>query len=370
MNRVSLFLTATALLLANMGCSSQKPAASAAPEIARNIAIVQASASSIPDALIAVGTVRAAETSQISAQMMGNVLAVNVREGDMVKQGQVLVTIDPAQAQAMLERSQAALNAAQHEVAAAQSQKTLADSTLQRYDTLFQRKSVSPQEFDEVKARAQSAGAAVEAAQAGQAQAKAAVAQAQSAFGYTRLRAPFDGFVTERRVDPGALASPGMPLLTLESTGRLRLEASVDETDLRFVRIGDGIPVTLDAYPDQKLSGRVSQIVPAADPGSRSFLVKIELPSSSTIRSGLFGRAQFSRGERNALVIPQTAVVAHGSLKGVFVIGQDKVASLRYVTLGNSVHDQVEVLSGLAANESIVLAPADRELGGKRIEVQ
>ena len=221
-----------------------------------------------------------------------------------------------------------------------------------------------------MKARAESAGAAVEAAQAGQAQAKAAVAQAQSAFGYSKLRAPFDGVVTERRVDPGALASPGMPLLTIESSGRLRLEATVDESDLRFVHVGEIVPVTLDAYPDQKLSGRVSQIVPAADPASRTFLLKIELPSSTLLRSGLFGRAQFSRGERKALIIPRTAVIERGSIKGVFVVDQDKIASLRYVTLGGPLGDRVEVLSGLSPSESIVLSPADRDLGGKRIEVQ
>jgi len=370
MKQTVLVLMLALLILVTFSCSSPKQASSAAPETVSNVAVFHTVNSTIPDELVAVGTVRAGETSQVSAQMMGNVVAVSVREGDTVKRGQVLATIDPAQPQAALERAQAGFAAAQHEVAVAQSQKALAESTLKRYDTLFQRKSVSPQEFDEVKARAQSAGAAAEVAKSAETQARAAVAQAQSSFGYTKIRAPFDGLVTERRVDPGALASPGMPLLTIESTGHLRLEANVNETDLHFVRTGEAVPVTLDAYPDQKLSGKVSQIVPAADPGSRTFLVKIELPSSNVIRSGLFGRAHFSRGERNALVIPQTAVIERGSLKGVFIVGQDKIASLRYVTLGGQIGDRVEVLSGLTPNEAIVFSPADRELGGKRIEVQ
>ena len=362
--------TLVALLLIISACSSEQKPAVQPPENAGKVAVYQATSDKVPDALEVVGTVRAAESSPISAQMMGNVVAVNVREGDLVKRGQILVAIDPSQAQAGLDRAQAGLSAAQHEVAAAQTQKALADSTLKRYETLFNRKSVSPQEFDEVKARAQAAGAAAESAQAAQSQAKAAVAQAQSGFAYTKIRAPFDGVVTERRVDPGALASPGMPLLTVESTGHFRLEANIDEANLHFVRGGETVPVTLDAYSDQSLSGRVSQIVPAADAASRTFLVKIELPPSPVARSGLFGRAQFPRGQRDALVIPRTAVVERGSLKGVFVIDQDKIASLRYVTLGAPIGDRVEVLSGLTPNERLVLSPGERALGGKRVEVQ
>ncbi len=370
MKKYALLVSVMSLMIASVACSSDKKADSSTPETVSNVAVYQATSSKIPDVLSVVGTVRATENAVLAAQTMGNVIAVNVREGDMVKQGQVLASIDPAQAQAALERAQAGLNAAQHELAAAQSQKSLADSTLARYETLYQKKSVSPQEFDEVKARAQAATAAAEAAQAGQAQAKAAVAQAQAAFGYTKIRAPFDGVITERKVDPGALASPGTPLLTIETTGHFRLEANLDEANLRYVRTGEAINVTLDAYPDQSLAGKVTQIVPAADPMSRTFLVKIDLPSSPVLRSGLFGRAQFSRGERSALVLPRTAVVDRGSLKGIFIVGQDKIASLRYVTLGPVAGEKVEVLSGLAPNETVVLSPGDKDLGGKKIEVR
>jgi RND family efflux transporter MFP subunit len=370
MKRILLLITALTLLIVAFGCSSDKSATSQAPENAGTVSVFQTANTTVPDELAAVGTVRAADVAQLSAQMMGNVTAVNVHEGDAVRRGEVLVTIDQAQPRAALERAQAALTAAQHEVAAAQSQKDLAEATLKRYETLYQRKSVSPQEFDEVKTRAQSAAANAEAAQAAQAQAKAAVAQAQSAFGYTTIRAPFDGLVTERKVDPGALAAPGMPLLTVESTKQFRLEATVDEASLRFVHMGQTVPVTLDAYPDPPLQGKVTQIVPSADPASRTFLVKIELPRSPVIRSGLFGRAHFPRGQRSALVIPETAVVDRGAMKAVFVVGHDKIASLRYVTVGSPIGDRVEVLSGLAPNESVVLSPGERELGGKRVEVR
>lgn len=368
MNKV--LLISLSSLLVTIGCGSQKPSATSAPETVRGMSVYRTATSRVPDVISAVGTVRAAETSQISAQMMGNVVAVNVREGDVVKQGQILATIDPAQAQASLDRAQAALAATQHEAAAAQTELTLTEATLKRYDTLFQRKSVSPQEYDEIKARYQSASAREEGARAGQSQAKAAVAQAQAAFGYTKLRAPFNGVVTERRADPGVLAAPGMPLLTVEASGRYRLEATVDEADLRFVHLGESVPVTLDAYPDQSLSGKVTQIFPSAASDTRTFVVKIELPANRELRSGLFGRASFSRGERQSLLIPHTSVVELGGLKGVYVVGSEQIASLRYITVGETIGDRLEVLSGLNANESIVVSPAGQELGGKRVEVR
>lgn len=357
-------------ILAATGCSSSKAKQQPTqPETVRGLVIYTAENTRVPDFITAVGTVRAAETAQISAQTMGNVISVNVREGDAVTRGQILAAIDPLQAQAGLDRAQAALSAVQHEVAAAQTERSLTESTLKRFETLYQRKSVSPQEYDEVKARYQGALARAEAAQAGEAQARAAVSQATTTLGYTRLRAPFNGVITERKVDPGVLASPGIPLLAIDAIGRFRLEVTVDEANLRYVHIGESIPVTLDAYPDQRLAGRVTQIVPAADPNTRTFLVKIELPSNAVLRSGLFGRASFSRGERDSLAIPRTAVVDRGALKAVYVLDNGQVASLRYVTLSDTSTDHVEVLSGLDVNETIVLSPGDREIAGKRIEV-
>ncbi|HET8666888.1 MAG TPA: efflux RND transporter periplasmic adaptor subunit, partial [Terriglobales bacterium] len=324
----------------------------------------------IPDAIESVGSVHAAESAQLSAQMMGNIVAVNVHEGDRVRRGQVLAVIDASQPQAALERAQAGVSAAEHEAAAAESDFGLAESTLRRYEDLYSKKSVSPQEFDEIKARAQGASARREMARSGQAQAKAALAQARTAFEYTRVRAPFDGVVTERKVDPGALAAPGMPLLTVEGSGRYRLEANVDETSLRDVRMGESVRVAIDALGgDQSpLEGKVVQIVPAAEVASRSFVVKVELPTTANLHSGLFGRAYFPRGTRESLLVPESAVIERGQLQGVYVLGQDNIANLRYVTLGKHAADrQVEVLSGLMPGETLVRDPGQRDLAGKRI---
>jgi RND family efflux transporter MFP subunit len=364
--KLLLILSFAAFLTA---CNDTKTV-SAAPETVSGVQVGIVEGQPVPDVAESVGTVHAAESAEVSAQMMGNILSINVREGDIVRRGQLLVVLDDAQPRAGLDRSQAAMTAADHEAQAAESEHALAQSTLKRFDMLYERKSVSPQEYEEVKTRALSAAARRDMAHAAQGQAKAAISQAQTVLEYTRVRAPFDGVVTERRMDPGALASPGMPIVTVESGGRFRLEAELDEQNLALARIGESVPVKIDALGTTALAGKIIQIVPAAHAASRSFTVKIELPQSLQLRSGLFGRAEFSRGLRNVLVIPATSVINRGQMQSVYVVGSDGLASLRYVTLGAGRDGGIEVLSGLTAGDRIVLTPGERDLGGKKIEAR
>jgi RND family efflux transporter MFP subunit len=350
------------------GCSSERAATPPSPETVRHVSVLPAQRADVPDLLEAVGTVRAAETSQLASQMMGNIVEVRAHEGDRVRRGQVLAVIDDAQPRAAVDRATAAESAAEQEVTASDSDLTLAQSTLQRYQNLYNKKSVSPQEFDEVKARCQAALAHRDRTRAGPAQAKAALAQARTSLSYTRILAPFDGVITEKKADPGTLASPGLPIFTIEGLGHYRLESTVNENDLRYVQMREQVPVVVDALENTQLKGKVAQIVPAADPGSRSFLVKIDLPADARLRSGLFGRAQFSRGKRPSLLIPQTAVVARGQLQGVYVLDPSKIANLRYITLGKTTGGEVEVLAGLQEGERLVANPAGLDLNGKRIE--
>ncbi len=361
-------LMLTALTATLVGCSSERETVNAASEIVSNVSVISAQAATVPDMVEAVGTIRAAETSQLAAQMMGNIIEIRVREGDRVQRGQVLAVIDDAQPRAALDRATAADLAAQQEIAAAQSDFTLADSTFKRYQTLYEKKSVSPQEFDEVKARYQAAQARREMAGAEQAQAKAALQQARTSLAYTHVVAPFDGLVTDKKADVGTLASPGMPIFTIEDLRRYRLEATVNETDLRYVHQGQQWSVSVDALGDRQLKGKVVEIVPAADAGSRSFLVKVELPSDPALRSGLFGRVQFTRGDRTVLLIPHDSVVERGQLQGIYVLDQNRIAALRYITLGKPSAGQVEVLAGLQAGEMLVADPDGRELSGKKIQ--
>jgi len=368
-NRTLTFILSLILMAGDFsGCSSERQLQTSAPETVHNLSVLAIHQTNIPDLLEVVGTVRAAQTSQPASQVMGNIVDIRVHEGDHVKHGQVLALIDDAQMRAAVDRAIAADAEAQQAIAAAESSLVLAESTLKRYQNLYDRKSVSPQEFDEVKARYQDALARRDMTRAGQAQAKAALAQARTSLDYARILAPFDGVITEKKVDVGALASPGMPLFTIEDLHRYRLEVAVNEGDLRYVRNGQEVPVAVDALDDAQIKGEVVQIVPAADPASRSFLVKVELPSDSRLRSGLFGRAHFVRGERQSVLIPQTALVARGQLQGVYVLDNNHMASLRYVTVGKSSGAQVEVLAGVQDGERLVAKPGELELSGKRVE--
>ena len=278
------------------GCGDRRRAESASPETLNGISVIVAQKTTVPDWLQVVGTVRATQTSQVSSQMMGTIIEIRAQEGDRVRRGQMLAMIDDAQPGSAVNQALAALDAAREEISAADSMLVLAEATLKRYQQLYDKKSVSPQEFDEVKARYQSAAARRDMAQAQQQQANAALVQARTTLGYTQIRAPFAGIVTEKSAQAGTLASPGMPIFTIENTQNYRLEIPVDESDIRLIHAREPAAVTIDALGDRNLPGRVVQIVPAADPASRSFLVKIDLPADGLLRSGLFGRAPFARG--------------------------------------------------------------------------
>jgi RND family efflux transporter MFP subunit len=221
-----------------------------------------------------------------------------------------------------------------------------------------------------MKTRLAAAKARRDAAYAGRAQAEAGVSSASTAMSFTKVRAPFDGLVIARLAEPGAMASPGMPLLTVEDPSHFRLEATVDESKIGAVRLGEAVPVIVDALGDQPVEGKVTQIVPAADPGSRTFTVKIDLPANPQMRTGLFGRARFERGQHEAISVPKIAILSRGQLQAVYVVGSDRLVSLRYVTLGPTSADLVEVLSGLQSGDRIVAQPGDRDLSGKQVEGQ
>lgn len=127
------------------------------------------------------------------------------------------------------------------------------------------------------------------------------------------------------------------------------------------------IPVTVSALRDSAIEGRVTDIVPAADPGTHSFLIKVALPAAPDLHSGMYGTAAIATRTRNALLLPAVAVVTHGSLRSVWVVDENQIASLRYVTLGAQHGSSIEALSGIGAGETVVLSPADRELTGVRV---
>src|SRR5215472_994072 len=246
-----------AAVLGLSSCSTQRQAEVPSTETVSKASVLAVKPASIPDVLEAVGTVRAAQTGDLATQIMGNIVEIRVHEGDRVYRGQVLAVIDDSQSRAAVDRAIAAELAAQQQLVAADSDLALAESTLKRCQYLYEQKVVSQQEFDEVSSRRQTTLARRDIAQAGQAQARAVLNQARTSLEYARIRAPFNGIVTHKKVDAGTLASPGTPIFTVEDTRRYRLEVAVNESDVRYVRTGGQVPIAIDALGDAAVKGRV-----------------------------------------------------------------------------------------------------------------
>lgn len=330
----------------------------------------------------ATGTVRARTAAVISAKVMGHVREVAVNVGNRVRAGQTLVTLDARdleanylRAEAGVEEARAAVPEVENAIAAAKAQLELAQVTHARMSDLFEKRSISNQEYDESAARLRSARANYEMAVAKSRQIQARIAQAEQAQsaaaiarGYARITAPFDGVVTEKTAEPGALATPGAPLLTIERQGAFRLEVEVEESLLGSIRPGEAATVTL-ATLERPVAARVSEIVPAVDPGSRAYTVKLDLPASPELRSGLFGRAAFARGTRRALVVPEAAVIERGQIQSVMV-ADNGIARMRLVTTGQRREGHVEILSGLTEGETLIYPVPAGLQDSARVEVR
>ena len=380
-------------------CGHDQRSATEEPRSVQGVKIDKVVLSPIQDYYEAVGTVTSKTSSILSSRIMGNVIALHVHEGDRVHAGQLLVEIDNrdaaarfqkakaglVEAQEALEEAERSISTAQAAKAAAQAQKELAAATLARYKTLIARRSVSQQEFDEVQAKSSVADAEADRAEkmlqslasrkkqveAKIDQARADVADAEVDAGYGRITSPIAGAVTAKQTDIGQTAAPGVPLLTIEDDSRYRLEAAVDESKVGRTRLGDSVQVQIDALGQQTIEGRVAEIVPASDPSSRSYTVKVDLPgneSNKGLRSGMFGRARFVVGEKQVLSVPRPAIVEQGQLVSVFVVADSGIARLRLVKLGRALDDQVEILSGLSPGERIVTSGVEKVSDGARVQ--
>jgi RND family efflux transporter MFP subunit len=334
-----------------------------------------------PDLYEATGTVRARTATVVASRLMAYVREVAVQVGERVQEGQLLVTLDAQDLDSNVRRAEAAENEvsgaiaeADNGVAGAKASLDLAQSTFQRMEELQARKSISNQEFDETSARLKSAQAACEMARAKRKQLDSRLAQVRQEIhgatimrDYTRITAPFSGVVTARAAEPGALAVPGAPLLTIEREGGYRLEVSVDESRLPFVKAGRAVDVVLESL-DRRLAARVSEIVPSVDAASRAYIVKIDLPAVANLRSGMFGRAWFALGARRIMAMPPQAMVERGQVESVFVV-EDGCAHTRLVTTGERGQAGVEILSGLSEGEKVVSPVPSGLADGARVEV-
>jgi RND family efflux transporter MFP subunit len=331
----------------------------------------------------ALGTISAQTASTLSGKIMGTVKAVNVREGDLVRQGDVLVVLDKRQVDAGLRQSQATLSEARKAASAAIAAKNaaqagadLAEATYKRYQKLYQEESATRQEFEEVEARHRQsqaslsqADAMVAAAQSRIAQAKAAVFGAGISQTDATILAPYDGMVTAKMITVGDLASPGTPLLTLEGTGGFQAELVLPEHYIQMVQIGQSLEVGIPAQPDSGLiSGTIKTIFPMADRTSRSFTVKVILPKNVLLRSGMFARVSIPVGEGGMLLIPESAQVLQGQLTGYFLVDGGGISRFRLMRTGRHFKDKIEIISGMKPGTRYLVSPPPGVRNGMTIE--
>jgi multidrug efflux pump subunit AcrA (membrane-fusion protein) len=334
------------------------------------VATAAAELSTLPSSVEAGGVVRARVTALIASRVMAPIVDVRVRAGDRIRRGDVLVTLDARDLRANDARAQAAtvsaaesVRAAEADVRATESSVRLARLTHDRVAALQTKRSATSEELDQTvaalsaaEAQHASSQARLAAAAAQRDAAKAAAEAAAVTATYATLTAPFDGIVAERSADPGSMATPGSPLLTLEDPTTYRLEVRLDETRAAVVGLGGDATVQLDSR-DTSVAGRIVEIA-RVDPMSHSFLVKIQLPAGSAVRSGQFGRATFSGPPRQAITVPPSSLVRRGQLTFVFVADADRRVHLRPVSAGATANGRTEVLAGVRQGDHVVVSPS------------
>jgi len=346
------FLLAAALFLSLAGCTDREKEEKAAHPVVTGLTLEKISSVSIPERFEATGTVRARTTAQLSARISGTVSGIHAKEGDRVRRGSLLMTLEALE-------STAGATGAAHAVEEAMARKKLADVTFERFSKLYEEQAVTRQELDTRRAER-------DVANQGLARARETARAASAVAGYTRIVAPVSGVVTAKSVDAGATVFPGMPLMTVEEEGRYRLEVAVPESLQGKAAMGVSVPVSLDGVPPGAV-GRVVEIVPKVDPLSRTFTVKLDIPSTVG-RSGSFGRALFSVGEKRGVTAPKTALVERGQLTFVWVVDNGAIARMRLVKPGTVLADRVEILAGLSEGERIVVSGMEKVTDGARVK--
>lgn len=287
-----------------------------------------------------VGTVRARLHAVIEAKVTGKIEQMQVVPGQHVVSGELLASIDAREIQA------------QSDQAAAVRQQT--ESDLKRATDLFRQKILSQSEYDNAQSKFRVADAVAVAA--------------KTLLGYTKVVAPFDGVITRKNTDVGDLAVPGKPLLEMEDSTALRLEADVPEALVNSINPGDKLAVKVGVL-ETNLEGTVSEIAPSADPNSRTFLVKLDLPPAPGLRAGQFGRVAVPAGVTSALRVPAAAVIRRGQLELVFVAANGH-AQLRIVKTGKPVGTEVELVSGVDPGEPVVTEGAGQLTDGQPVKVK
>jgi RND family efflux transporter MFP subunit len=313
-----------------------------------------------------VGTVAAKNQARIEPRVAGPVMEVRVKAGDRVKKGDLLVRIDDnrldsrlSQARQQLQTAISRRGEAAQAVNSAQAAFSRAESDYNRIKNFYQSGAATKQDLEAAQAGFLRAKAALErsrkalsGADSGEKLAKEMVHEAEIALGYTEIRAPAEGRILKRLVDPGDMAAPGKPVLIVQAAGGLQLAANVREGLMDAVRPGDVRNIRLSAA-GRTVEAVIDEIVPSVDPRTRTFLVKAGLPEVQGVYPGMYGKLLVPYMEIQAILIPQKAVRRVGQLELVSVKTEDGWQR-RYIKTGKVYGDQVEVLSGLSGRETLL----------------
>lgn len=353
MNMTALFtiLLTTASLFGCGGDIQPGRTAAEAPVIS-GLPLATAVVSSVSQANFHVGTVESPDRGTLAAQVDGRILSIAVRPGDRVEKGDLLLTLGDNQGRERLAEAEGARKGAAARL-------DLAIKTEARYRELFTRSAVTPLEMDRIDAE-------LEMARQGLAQATAAVEAARTAAAHSRLRAPYSARVVRKLIEEGSTVFPGTPLLVLDRAGAWRVRVHLPEASLAETTLGTPFTVEIPAL-GKRIEGRVGEILPAADPGTRSFAVKLDLDPVDGLSAGLFARVSAEAEALEMIQVPATALVRRGQLTGIYVVTEG-VLRYRLVKTGRTFGEQVEILSGLGAGESYVVDETRRARSGSRVE--
>lgn len=284
------------------------------------------------------GTVRPLARALIATRIMGTVQDANFAVGQAVSAGDILLKIQAGELTARLERARAALNQATRDFGRETALLAQGSSTQEVVRTAEDQLHV----------------------------ARAAFEEAEILLSYSQITAPFPGFVTRKLINTGDFTVPGTPLLELEARDRMRAELDVPDT-LGLLAVGVAVPVVSSSGT---ISGRISEVSPAADSATRTRRVIVDLPSQAVVYSGEFVRALWPTAESEILFVPAQAVSYFGQIERVFVVEQGRRAELRFVKTGATELDRVQILSGLTAGETVVVAPPSSLRDGHPVQVQ
>lgn len=310
--------------------------------------------------LSASGKIEAVNSANLSTRMMGYVDKIYVKVGENVRNGQLLLSINNTDISAKL----AQVNAGITEATAAFNN---AEKDYNRFTALFQEKSASQKELDDITANYTMAKARLESAE----QMKNEV---NAQLSYANIRAPFSGIVTNKFINVGDMANPGMPLLAIETPGNYQVTAMVPESGISSIKSGSTVDVLIKSL-NQTVKGKVTEISSSAKNTGGQYLVKAQLEKTDVnILSGMFATVQFPITKKITSVpmtlIPKSALVENGGLKGVYTISDQNRALLRWLRLGKNYGDQVEVLSGLNAEEQYIISAEGKLYNGAKVSLQ